>query len=185
MQIIHESNGIYYCSTRGTYSTATLRSQDALTIQPCLLSSLYHPHFIMVRVKIREVETGRHTFPVFCFVAKQPSVRFHSNVLGLLAIAMNVFNFIFLIGSWKQYPFQMCCCSPFSRAVNMSVDASGDATVPVEMITRSEGSFPKWFVQLFFKGSTIEAAFDSSIYTGLFKISMLCDSTALNGVLLL
>ena len=67
----------------------------------------------------------------------------------------------------------------------MSVATFGDATVPVEMLTRPEGSFPKWFVQLFSKRSTIEATSDSSLYMRVFfKISVLCDHTALNRNLL-
>ena len=90
-------------------------------------------------------------------VAKQPSVSFHDNLLGfplagLFFIVVKVFNFIFLMGSWKQYPVCIrCCsnslyaCSPFSRAANKSVDTSGDATVPLEMLTRLEGSFQNCF----------------------------------------
>ena len=74
-------------SAEGLLLLATLCSQDALTIQPCLFSSLYHPLLIMPGVKVREDEQDVTHFQLSALsnedhVAKQPSVSFHDNPLG-------------------------------------------------------------------------------------------------------
>ena len=116
-------------------------------------------------------------------VAKQLSVSFHDNLLGFsfdwFTLHCNEgLQFIFLMGSWEQSPF--CISLLFEFVERMfsfltrcqQVSTSGDATVPVEMLTRSEGSFPKGFLQLFSKRSTIEATSDSFLFMRVFSRSV-------------
>ena len=58
----------YKCNIRvrhfSTGNTLLSRCFDNTVL---FVTSLYHPHLIMPRVKVGEDETGRHSFPAFCF----------------------------------------------------------------------------------------------------------------------
>ena len=103
------------------------------------------------------------------------------NILFVFSMC-RMFNL--LIGSWKYLPVWslyfwkfLYAFSPFCFAVKRSAHTSDAAAVPVEMLTRSEGSWPNGYVQLFWNRSTNDATSDSSL---LIQERWMCQSSSLS-----